>query len=292
MRVHAYPSGPTKVRSRPTSTHAVEFVRPMRGASYPYVVRCQDGAYYIVKSMAFARHKSILANEMMAGTLALLIGLPVCQPAVVEVSSGLIPEDLKIRKETTFRHYAKGLQFGSKFPGQPGQTLVVDFLPKRLLRQVENLHSAFWGAFVFDLWTCNSGRREAVFCRPAMEEWSNYSAWLIDQDACFADGRWESANFTPPCIYQHRVVYEEIERLQSLEPYLSRIENVKASEIRECAEEIPAAWYGNKETELIKLIVGLCERRKRIRQFVGDYMRSEGNQFPRQPSVKAVRRPP
>ena len=131
---------------------AREFVRRMRGASQPWLVLCEDGASYVVKFQNNPQHARVLANEMLASRLARLVGLPAAAPAFVEVSRDLIGSnpllafDIGERREPIWA----GLQFGSRFPGIPSQTLVVDFLPDRLLRRVKDLPSVFLGAFAFD----------------------------------------------------------------------------------------------------------------------------------------------
>ena len=65
---------------------AREFVRRMRGASQPWLVRCEDGASYVVKFRNNPQHARVLANEMLATRLARLVGLPAAAPAFVEVS--------------------------------------------------------------------------------------------------------------------------------------------------------------------------------------------------------------
>jgi hypothetical protein len=49
-------------------------------------MRCDDGDCYVVKFQNNPQGKRILANEMLAGRLALALGLPVSEPEVAEVS--------------------------------------------------------------------------------------------------------------------------------------------------------------------------------------------------------------
>ena len=53
---------------------ALEFVRRMRGASQPWLVRCEDGESYVVKFQNNPQHARVLANEMLASRLAQLVG--------------------------------------------------------------------------------------------------------------------------------------------------------------------------------------------------------------------------
>src|SRR5437016_14322351 len=59
------------------SVMAVEFIRRMRGASQPCLLRAEDGVYYVVKFQNNPQHPRILANEMFAARLAELVVPPV-----------------------------------------------------------------------------------------------------------------------------------------------------------------------------------------------------------------------
>jgi len=73
-----------------TKVRAVEFIRRMRGASQPQMLRCDDGANYIVKFQNNPQHVRVLANESFAGRLALRIGVPVPPLAFVDMAPELI----------------------------------------------------------------------------------------------------------------------------------------------------------------------------------------------------------
>ena len=93
----------------------------MRGASQPQLLRCEDGASYVVKFQNNPQHVRVLANEMLAGRLALLIGLPVPVPAFVEVPHELIQGNPALKLEIGARREPciPGLHFGSRFPAAP-----------------------------------------------------------------------------------------------------------------------------------------------------------------------------
>jgi hypothetical protein len=254
------------------TVRSVEFIRRMRGASQPHLLRGQDGEYYIVKFQNNPQHVRVLTNEMLAARLALLIGLPVPKPAIVEVTPELIEGNPQLAMEIGARREpcAAGLQFGSSFPGVPGKTLVVDFLPDSLLRRVRDFASTFLGAFVFDKWTCNCNGRQVIFTRPAGHERPIYSAWLIDHGFCFNDGEWNFPDSPIRSLYPRRLVYEKVHGLQSFEPYLSTIENLKAEQVLECVNGIPAEWCGEDPTQLTRLAEQLYERRRLVRQAIVD----------------------
>jgi len=202
---------------------------------------------------------------MLACELAVLLGLPVCDPNVVEVPRALIGE----APETLQPRGSVDLEFASAFPHPLEKMLVTDFLPERLLRRVTNLAEAFLGAYVFDLWTCNRGRREAIFVRPADAEGAPYSALLIDHDACFDDGNWSLPRGLMPCTYARRTVYENVRDVDSFEPVLSRLENLAREEIEDLARGVPVEWYGGHADDILRLADRLFDCRQLVREAVG-----------------------
>jgi hypothetical protein len=97
---------------------------------------------------------------VLAGTkIAAYLGLRVPQIEVVEVRPELIEltAELVMQLGIGRTPCRAGKQFGSRFPGDPAQTPVYDFLPDEQLSQVENL-ADFAGMLVFDKWTCNTNQ--------------------------------------------------------------------------------------------------------------------------------------
>jgi hypothetical protein len=269
--------GPVAPRVR-----AVEFVRRMRGASQPCLLRCEDGASYVVKFQNNPQHARVLANEMLASRLAQLVLLPVAAPAFVEVSRQLIRNNLHLAFEVGDRRepVVPGLHFGSRFPGIPSETLVVDFLPDRLLRRVQDLHDVFLGTFVFDKWTCNCDGRQVIFHRPANGDGSAYSVALIDHGFCFNDGDWTFPDSPIRGIYPRRLVYEKVRGLESFEPLLSRIEDLTPGELEACTRGIPPEWCEPDPAPLVRLVETLYDRRRKLRQAIIDTKNCSLSPFP------------
>jgi HipA-like protein len=270
----------------PAASHptvlAVEFIRRMRGASQPCLLRGADGAYYVVKFPNNPQHARILANELVAARLAKLIKLPVPQPALIEVPEELIRGNPQMTIQTGkgTEPCAAGLAFGSRFPGEPGSTLVVDFLPDRLLARVTRMSSTFLGAFVFDKWTCNCNGRQIIFTRPADQEGGAYTPWLIDQGFCFNNGEWNFPDSPIRSIYPRRLVYEDVRGLQSFEPFLTRVENLEPRAIDDATLHVPDEWCGGDPSRLHWLAERLAERRRRLRQMIVDAKNSDLQPFP------------
>ena len=289
---HGEPSRP-EAQAGHNPILALEVIRRMRGASQPYLLRCADESNYVVKFRNNPQHVRILANEMLAARLAMLISLPVAAPACVEVPPGLIrgtpPLELEIGSHREL--CLAGLQFGSRYPGAPGQTLVVDFLPDRLLSRVKGLASVFLGGFVFDKWTCNCDGRQVVFYRSVNGKDPAYSALLIDQGFCFNDGDWSFPDSPIRGLYPRRLVYDEVEGLKSFEPFLSRVENLDSSEIGACISQMPSEWCAPNPGQLNQLAETLYKRRRGIRQAIIDAKNSSLKPFPNWRETTTIARP-
>lgn len=145
---------------------ALEQLRRMRGGAQSHLMRCSDGHYYVVKFQNNPQHRRILVNELLGTKLAARSGLPTTPVAIVEVSEELIrlTPDLAIEMPRQRIPCQPGLQFGSRYPGDPRRLTLHDFLPDEQLRQVANLHD-FAGMLVFDKWTCNTNGRQTLFFR-------------------------------------------------------------------------------------------------------------------------------
>ena len=261
---------------------ALEEIRRMRGGAQAHLMRCSDGHYYVVKFQNNPQHPRILANEMFAARLAELVGLPVPRPAFIEAPDELIGGNpqMVIETGTRIEPCAGGLAFGSSFPGDPGLTLVMDFLPDRLLRKVRRLGPTFLGAFVFDKWTCNCNGRQMIFTRSVDDKTHAYTPWLIDQGFCFNDGEWDFPDSPIRSIYPRRLVYESVRGLESFEPFLSRIENLASRVIEDASVDIPQAWCGEDPSRIRWLVERLVERRRRLRQMIVDAKNSDLRPFP------------
>jgi hypothetical protein len=147
---------------------ALEQIRRMRGGAQSHLMRCSDGNYYVVKFQNNPQHRRILVNELLGTRLASRLGLPTAPVEVVEVGAELIrlTPGLCIELPRSRTPCAAGLQFGSRYPGDPRQMTLHDFLPDEKLREVENLHD-FAGMLVFDKWVCNTNGRQTVFFEEA-----------------------------------------------------------------------------------------------------------------------------
>lgn len=258
---------------------AVEHIRRMRGGAQAHLMRCADGGYYVVKFQNNPQHLRILANELLGTRLAARLGLPAPPAAVVEVRQELIDlsEELVIQIGMGRTPCRAGFQFGSRFPGDPAQVSVHDFLPDERLNEVESL-SDFVGMLVFDKWACNTNGRQAIFfIEPGR---SRYQAQMIDQGFCFNAGEWSFPDAPLRGLFARHRVYQSVQGMRSFEPWLERLEKqITEKAMDEISKEIPPEWVGEDHDALFHLLEQLLRRRKRVPELILDAQKSYQQPF-------------
>ncbi len=249
---------------------ALEQIRRMRGGAQSHLMRCSDGNYYVVKFQNNPQHRRILVNELLGTRLARRLGLPATPVAIVYVSQDLIrlTPDLCIETPRARVPCQPGLQFGSRFPGDPHELTLHDFLPDKQLTEVENLHD-FAGMLVFDKWTCNTNGRQTIFLREFQDgedpQGARYHTLMIDQGFCFNAGEWNFPDAPLRGLYARNRVYEGITGRESFGPWLERIEKHMSEHLfDELIREIPPEWYEDDLDSLLRLAEQLQRRRSLV----------------------------
>jgi hypothetical protein len=246
---------------------ALEQIRRMRGGAQSHLMRCDDGYYYVVKFQNNPQHTRILVNELLGTRLAARLGLPTTPVAIVFVSEDLIrlTPDLYMELPRGGTPCRAGLQFGSRYPGDPHRLTLFDFLPDKQLMEVENLHD-FSGMLVFDKWTCNTNGRQTLFFKEPRngEEAAElrYRTVMIDQGFCFNAGEWNFPDAPLRGLYARNRVYEGVTGRESFGPWIERIEKrITERVFDDLIREIPPEWYADDLDALLRLAEKLYARR-------------------------------
>jgi hypothetical protein len=264
---------------------ALEHIRRMRGGAQAHLMRCSDGGYYVVKFQNNPQHIRILANELLGTRLAARLGLPTSQVEVIEVRQELIGNtaDLVMQLGMSRTPCRAGFQFGSRYPGDPAEVTVHDFLPDEQLRDIANL-ADFLGMLVFDKWTCNTNGRQTIFFRgvaAAVLVDSRYQARMIDQGFCFNASEWSFPDAPLRGLYARQRVYESVRGMDSFVTWLGRLEKrIDESVLDEITREIPPEWYEGEQDALYRLLEQLLRRRKRVRDLIAAAKDTYRNPFP------------
>lgn len=254
---------------------AVEHVRRMHGGAQSHLMRCDNAEYYVTKFMNNPQHLKTLANDMFATRLAAWMGICVPEVDVVEVRSSLIDytPEMVMQMPRGRLACASGKQFGSKFPGNPANVTVYDSLPAGHLDLVKNIND-FVGIFVFDKWTCQTDRRQAIFIRQSDScgggtANDTYQAMMIDHGFCFDGGNWNFPDAPLHSFYSKRCVYKNVVGIESFDRWIDRLENdLTLSVLYEEAQKVPPEWYGEDHENWNRLVERLYMRRTRVRELI------------------------
>ena len=257
----------------------------MRGGAQSHLMRCEKDSYYVVKFQNNPQHRRILVNELLGTNLAARLGLPTVPVEIVDVSEELIrlTPDLAMELPRSRAPCQAGLQFGSRYPGDPRHVTLHDFLPDEQLRGVENLHE-FAGMLVFDKWTCNTNGRQTVFLLEGGEgpdTMGHYKTHMIDQGFCFNAGEWSFPDAPLRGLYARNRVYHGVTGMESFEPWLRRLQNqIDERVLDDLIEPIPPQWYGDDYDALLRLLEQLLRRRSRVPDLILEARRSNRQPFP------------
>jgi hypothetical protein len=242
-------------------------------------MRADDGHFYVVKFQSNPQHLRVLANELLATRLAERTGLPVPVTEIVKVDAWLIENTPELRTDMAgfARPCKSGLQFGARYVCDPAEGQAFDYLPENMLARVRNL-AAFAGMLVVDKWLGNANGRQAVFWKKTQER--KYTATFIDQGYCFNAGEWNFPDSALRGVYARNYVYQEVRGWESMEPWLSRVENFDPAIVHEIAGDIPPEWTGNDWDALEKLVQAVVERRSKVRDLITAFRNSTRQPFP------------
>lgn len=261
-----------------TCISAVQHLRPLRGGAQAHLLRASDGNCYVTKFQNNPQHIKVLANEMLAGRLGLVLGLPIPQVVVIEVSEWLIKHtpELRIQLAGAQIPCRSGKQLGSLYCGCPGLTL--DYLPQELLSKICNV-ADFARVLVLDKWTCNADGRQAVFYRKKPRS-PRYTATFVDQGYCFNASEWTFPDFPLRGVFATNCVYDGVTGWEAFESALTRAEEMDADMLWRYAADIPEEWYQGDRDGLHRLVEALCHRRGAIRELINGFRKSNRNPFP------------
>ncbi len=269
---------------------ARRLVRKMRGGAQAHLLEASDGNYYVVKFSNNPQHRRILVNEWIAGVFLRHLGLSTPDPAMVRIGQEFLESnpDVYLQRGRERGAPALGWHFGSRFPGDPGRTVVYDFLPDALLSKVENL-AEFAGVLAFDKWTGNADSRQAIFFRARIQgpgardsgtERLGFVAEMMDNGYVFDGPHWRFSDSPVQGLYFRHQVYSGIRGWADFEPWLERIRHFPGEIVDEALKQIPPAWLEGEGGELENLLARLLARRKRVADLILECRTGRADPFP------------
>jgi hypothetical protein len=270
---------------------ARRLLRKMRGGAQSHLIEGSDGQYYVVKFLNNPQHRRILVNEWLAGVFLKHLQIHTPDQCPIEISTEFIDQtpELFIVRGSQREPPTPGLHYGSRFSVNPEKTAIYDFLPDTLLGKIEN-RCDFAAAVVFDKWVSNADSRQAIFFRARAKTWTplkgaapartGFFAQMIDHGFAFNGPHWDFPDSPVQGIYFRSSVYDEIESLDSFQPWLDLVTNFPVEVIDEAWKGIPPAWLDDDESELERLLEKLLKRRARVEQLLVDVKEKRPAVFP------------
>lgn len=270
---------------------ARNLIRKMRGGAQAHLLEGEDGAFYVVKFTNNPQHRRILINEWLACAFLRYLQIHVPASALIELTPEFVADtpDLYLSMGPKREPIPPGVHFGSRMAVHPERVAVYDFLPDKLLGKVEN-RVDFLGTLVFDKWIGNADSRQAVFFRAKAKTWTplkgeapartGFFAQMIDHGFAFNGPHWDFQDSPLQGVYFRTSVYEEVQSLDSFQPWLEMVENFPVEVIDAAWKEIPRNWLDGDESELEAVLETLLKRRRRVAQLIEALRRERSNAFP------------
>jgi hypothetical protein len=265
-------------------------VRKMRGGAQAHLLEASNGHFYVVKFLGNPQHRRVLVNETIAGEILKFLQISSPETTLVEVTREFLKDNPEVYLLMGGKQVAvePGWHFGSRYPGDPAELAVYDFVPDTLLSQVNNLRE-FVGCLVFDKWAGNADGRQSVFLRAPLAEWfperklhplkMGFLTLMIDHGFCFNGPHWEFVDAPAYGLYLRKTVYESVTGLDSFEPWLGRVEHFPDDVLDRATRGIPPKWIEGEEEALEKLLEKLLKRRGMVRRLLEEVRDSHVNPF-------------
>jgi len=264
-------------------------IRKMCGAAQAHLLECDDGHFYVVKFLNNPQHSRILVNEWLASSLLAYLQISTPEIALVNVTSEFLARNPEVHIQLHSSHLAvePGPHFGSRYPGNPSEAMIYDFVPDALLEKVANPNE-FLGALVLDKWTGNVDARQAVFSRPSTRRWSTsgsrkprrFSVSMIDQGYTFGGPLWKFSDSPLQGLYFRPTVYRSVQSLADFQPWLNRVVHFPQTLLDGVRAQIPPRWVVGDEVALDGLLQQLMTRCHRVPDLIEDSTRARVNPFP------------
>ncbi len=270
---------------------ARNLIRKMRGGAQAHLIEGEDGGFYVVKFTNNPQHRRILINEWLACALLRYLQIHVPETAVLEITPEFVAgnPDTYLSIGARREPVAPGLHFGSRLAVHPERVALFDFLPDKLLGQVEN-RVDFLGILAFDKWVANADSRQAVFFRARAKTWTplkgetparvGFFAQMIDHGFAFSGASWQFQDSPIQGLYFRTSVYDAVRSLDSFQPWLDMIASFPVEVIDSAWKEIPRAWLDGDGEALEQLLETLLKRRSRVPSLILEVQRQRANAFP------------
>lgn len=242
---------------------AVEDLGMIKGATGPHIMRCTDGRTYVVK---FAGRDKTAVNELVGWALAKVIGLPVPDASLVDVSMDIITGSTGL----TNAGVAPGLHLGSQL--LPDALDMGQFMRKiQQTALVLDNEELIPRTVCHDNWilTTDRERDDNHLFHPA-DGVFRYA--MVDFSHGFTGSKWtadtiEQGTYVRTIVPAHPMVANMVTGILSFEPTLEKLDSVEDSQVEEALALVPKRW-GLTDEERVCLLEFLLLRRGLVKSII------------------------
>ena len=217
-----------------------------KGVSKSHYFLCTDGREYIVK-FDQPRQKTII-NELVAGTLAMLIQLPAPGVAIVNITKEFLTE---ATDELRNKNIRVGKHMGIR--RLPQKTWDFDYWTDEMLRSKNPVNvKDIYGTICFDNWVMNSDRNNMGNNMLESIDKNSIKYWMVDLGHCFLHNMWTKQDlgkhendetFGVPFPFMR----DQIVDVDGFVGWFDTLEDVQDAEIDGIMDSIPPNWPANTD---------------------------------------------
>lgn len=226
--------------------------KAVRGVSQAHFFKCDDKAEYLVKFSVAGGDKTVI-NELVAGTLAQGMNLPVPEIVLVNVPKSIIDNS----EDLTKRKISAGLHIGvMRIDAEDFNYFDEERLKKYTLENPNDLH----GVLAFDNWVLNIDRNNAGNNMLQVLSKNKVHYHMVDFGHCFHGSQWAAELETRKDMKELMRVFpfflKHIKDLKEFDGWFNKIEKFSDAEVDSIVASVPSSWnLGEAEkTILVNLI--------------------------------------
>ena len=231
------------------SVTAVEFVRKLRGATQPVILKCSDDKYYLVKMHENPGGTHVLANELIGSTLALAIGLSVPNFEVVFMSQDFIMSTPALWFEGPNGRYppAEGFHFGSSYMNYEWarrtgiRPNIGEYIGPGRVQDIVN-RQEFLAMLVLDVFANKQTPRKALFVGDRL-----LRAYFVDHGYALDSVVSDSEDHPTRCLHAELAIYEGLWDSRVVARLIEQLRTLTEVFLTNPLKSIPYEWYAFRE---------------------------------------------
>ena len=245
----------------------VQVIRPMRGGSQAFLVKGQDGLFYVAKFTGNPQGTRTLINEWFTYQVFRQLGISTPPLRVLRLTRAVqaISENLAFLLRNSRSAVEPGLHLGSQCPVNPETTAIFDFLPRRVLSQVAHPED-FAKALVLDLFLGQSDARQAIFVRERSGSAAlSLRAYLIDHGCALGGNLWQFSDDQHSRLYFDKTIYTLFDLSAECEQTLHLVSALTTEQLYQLGTGVPPVWFSqNDKGDWTQLLGQLCARKNQL----------------------------